>query len=87
MKVRLHIDRLVLDGLDVPHGARAALRVALERELGERIALGGLAPAFAAGTAIPSLEAPQMQTARNPAQLGTAIAQAVYGGIGGERRR
>lgn len=87
MKVRLRIDRLVLDGIDVPYGARAALRAALERELGERIALGGLAPALAAGTAVPSLDAPQMQTARNPVQLGTAIAQAVYGGIGGEPRR
>lgn len=85
MKVRLHIDRLVLDGLDVPYGARAALRAAVERELAGRIARGGLATALAAGTAVPSIGAPQMQASRNPVQLGTDIARAVYRGIGAAR--
>jgi hypothetical protein len=86
MKVRLHIERIVLDGLDVPYGARAALRAAMERELARRIAAAGLAPALSAGTAVPSVAAPPIEAAGPPTRLGAAIAAAVYGGIGGGER-
>jgi hypothetical protein len=86
MKVRLHIDRLVLEGLDMPYRSRAALRAAVEREIACLITDGGLAPTLARGGALPSLGVPQIEAAGTPAQLGAAIAGAVYGGLGGQRR-
>jgi hypothetical protein len=85
MKVHIHIDRLVLDGLDVPHASRAGLRAAVEQELTRLVAGGGLASELAGGVALPSVRAPQITAAGSPAQLGTSIAGAVYGGVGGKR--
>jgi hypothetical protein len=87
MNVRLHIDRLVLDGIDVGAADRPQLQAAVERELARLIGAGGIAPELAGGAALPSVRAPQIALAPDakPAQLGTAIAGAVYGGVGGTR--
>lgn len=87
MKVRLHIERLVLDGIDVPPGARRTLRQSLERELARRIAAGGLSSELASGIAVPSVSAPAIDTApaKDARKLGAAIARSVYTGIGGRR--
>jgi|tagenome__1003787_1003787.scaffolds.fasta_scaffold19441517_2 hypothetical protein len=89
MKVRLHIDRLVLDGFDLPPLSRGELRAALERELAHLIAAGGLAPALAQRVSLPSVGAPQINAplaGGDGAQLGTAIAKSLYGGLGGGER-
>jgi hypothetical protein len=89
MKVRLHIDRLVLDGFDLPPLSRGELRAALEQELAHLIAAGGIAPTLAQGVALPALGAPQIsapQAGGDGAQLGTAIARSLYGGLGGGAR-
>ncbi len=86
MNVRLHIERLILDGFDLPPLSRGELRAALEQELTHLIAAGGLAPALAQGAALPALGAPQIsmpQGGGDGAQLGTAIARSLYGGLGG----
>ena len=87
MKVRLHIDRVVLDGVGVPPGSRRALRESIERELASRIAAGGLSDALASGIAVPAVSAPPIAIAHGtPApKLGASIAQSVYAGIGGRR--
>ena len=82
MNVHVHIERLVLDGIDVPHGSHAALGAAVERELARRLASGGIAPSLLGGVAVPSLATPGIAAAGSPRQLGGAIAGAVYGGIG-----
>ena len=84
MSVRLHIDRLVLDGIDVRHADRPHLQSAIESELARLIAAGGLSPELAGGIAMPSVRAPQiaLKAGAKPAQLGAAIAGAVYGGVG-----
>jgi hypothetical protein len=84
MNVRLHIDRVVLDGVDVAAADRPRLRAAIERELARLIGSGGIAPDLARGAALPRVPAPPVELARGakPAQLGNAIAGAVYGGIG-----
>ncbi len=82
MRVRLHIERLVLEGLDVPTGAGAGLRQALEAELVRLIAAGGLAGWSARGAALAALPAPPIGTAGPPRRLGAAIAGAVYAGLG-----
>lgn len=87
MNVRLHIDRLVLDGIDVGAADRPRLQAAIEQELARLIGAGGISPELAGGVALPSVRAPQIALAPDakPAQLGAAIAGAVYGGMGGQR--
>ncbi|HVT57260.1 MAG TPA: hypothetical protein VHR45_02580 [Thermoanaerobaculia bacterium] len=84
MNVRLHIERLVLDGIAVEPGHWPVLLAALEGELGRLLARGGVGPGLAAGGAVPSLKAGGFQIGGegNPRQLGKQIAGAVYGGIG-----
>jgi hypothetical protein len=84
VNVKLHIDRLVLDGIAVEPGQRPVLQAAVEAELGRLLAEGGVGESWAAGGAVPALKADgfQMSGERNPAQLGRQIAGAVYGGIG-----
>jgi hypothetical protein len=86
MKVRLYVERLVLDGLDVSAASRPRLRAAIEAELGRRIAAGGLSRELARGIAVPSIRAPQMTvpSGAKPAELGSAIVGAVYDGLGGK---
>jgi hypothetical protein len=83
LNINLHIDRLVLEGIDLDHAQRPILQAALEAELGRLIGEGGVG-ALAAGGAVPSVKADgfQMSGESNPAQLGRQIAGAVYGGIG-----
>lgn len=82
MRIDLHIDRLVLDGIDLDHAQRPHLQAAVEAELGRLLAEGGLG-ALAAGGAVPSVKAGGFEiSGEGPAQLGKQIAGAVYGGIG-----
>jgi len=83
MKVNLHIDRLVLEGIDLDHAQRPHLQAAVEAELGRLLAERGVGN-LAAGGAVPSVRAEGFQISGdgNPAQLGRQIAGAVYGGIG-----
>jgi hypothetical protein len=85
MNINLHIERLVLDGVNIAAGQRHLLRASMEAELTRLLTDGGLAPGLAQGVALPRLSASAMQlTGNNPAQLGWQIAQSVYGGIGHE---
>lgn len=77
MKLRLHIDRLILEGLDVPHGGQG-VRVAVEQELTRLIGEGGLPPQ---SIATPVVRAPQINVT-TPSNLGPAIGRAVWGGLG-----
>lgn len=83
MSVRIHIDRLVLDGVSVRAADRLRLQAAVEAELARLITSGGLAPELAQGIAVPAVRAPQIALAPHakPAQLGASIAGAVYGGV------
>ena len=82
MDIHLRIDRLVLEGVTLPPGGRAALGAALEAELGRLLAAGGLAEGWQAGAAMPRLAAGPVSLAGNPENLGTGIARAVYSGLG-----
>lgn len=82
MSLRMHIERLVLDGVDVgqPHLLQAAVQAELARLLGQ----GALAPVLMAGGAVARLAAPSITVAADAggAQVGVQVAGAVYGGIG-----
>ncbi|MBP1468348.1 hypothetical protein EYB53_021735 [Candidatus Chloroploca sp. M-50] len=87
MNIALHIDRLVLDGLELGPGQARLVRAAVEVELTRLLTAGGLAPELAAGAAMPTLEAGTIATAGSePRALGGQIAQAVYAGLGTKER-
>lgn len=83
MTIHVHIERLVLEGIDLPQGERPWLQTAVETELTNLLLNGGLAPALQTGGAYRSIQAQtiHLQSSSAPA-LGQQIAQAVYGGIG-----
>jgi hypothetical protein len=87
MKIVLHIDRLVLDGLPVTGADGPRLRRALTRELTRLLADGGVAHGLSGGTALPRLGAPRLTYAgrERPDALGRKIAQSVYAGIGRQK--
>ncbi len=84
MKIRVDIERLILDGVDLPAGQRPVLQAAIEAELARLLAGGGLHPALAGGQALPGLRvnAGPWPAASGPAQLGQQVARSIYGGLG-----
>ena len=85
MNINLHIDRLVLDGVNIAPGQRHLLQASVEMELTRLLTDGGLASSLAQGSALPRLSTSGIQlTGNNPMQLGRQIAQSVYAGIGHE---
>lgn len=86
MNSNLHIERLVLDGLDLAPEHRTLLQTALETEPSRLLTERGLSHSLAQGIVVPRLSAQdiQMTSANNLTQLGQEIAQSVYGGIGHE---
>jgi len=81
MKINLHIERLVLDGLPLAHHQGSLVQAAVERELVRLFAaeethsrLG-----FTSG-AVPRVTAPNINgLTDNPVRTGEQIAQAVHG--------
>jgi len=83
MNIRLHIDRLVLEGLPVTRSQGPLVQAAVEAELSRLMSEGGLAQELASGGAVPSVPADGINLAGgSPANIGRQIARAVYGGIG-----
>jgi hypothetical protein len=87
MKVQIQIERLILDGLGLTPAQGALVQAAVETELTRLLRARGFAPALLHGGALPTLAAGSIQLAEqgSPAQIGTQIAQALMGGIGGEK--
>lgn len=84
MNIRLHIERLVVDGFGLQHGDGRAVKFAMESELSRLLTANGLHHELQQGGAVPQVRAPGMQVGSKPSprQLGTQIARSVYGGIG-----
>jgi len=83
MKINLHIERLVLDGLPIERNQRSIVQAAVEAELTRLLSTDGIGASLISGGAIPYLAAGGIQLERDntPAELGQQIAQSVYGGI------
>ena len=88
MKIRVHIDRLVLEDVPFTAGETPDLQTALERRLGELLAEGGLSAELRNGGALRSLRGGNLllQTHTQAGPLGEGIANAVYEGIGKRER-
>jgi len=86
VNIKLHIERLVLDGVNLAPNQRHVLQASVETELTRLLTEGGLSPNLAQGTALPrmSTNGLQLTDGNNPMQLGQQIAQSVYKGIGHE---
>ncbi len=85
MKITVHIERVVLDGVPVEHPR--ILRNALERELTQRLRAGGLSAELKTGGAVPHVVGGAIDVGhhQSSARLGTQIGGAVYRGIGGRK--
>jgi hypothetical protein len=86
MKINLHIERLVLDGLPVESHQGASIQSAIEAELARLLAVDGLKPELLSGGAIGSLRTGGIRLERNftAPQLGEQIAGAVHRRIAGD---
>ncbi|BAZ37709.1 hypothetical protein NIES4101_36320 [Calothrix sp. NIES-4101] len=84
MNINVNIERLILDGVSVPHAQRPLLQAAVEAELERLLAVGGLTPNLVAGGAVPRVDAGSMEIGNtgNYTQMGQQIAHAVYRGMG-----
>jgi hypothetical protein len=85
MKIHLHIERLVLDGVAVDQPR--ILHAALQQELTRRLREGGLSPEFHRGGAVPRVRSGDIELGQSshPSRLGSQIAGAVYCGIGARK--
>ena len=86
MDIELSIEQLILHGIDLPRGQRPLLRSAMETELARLLGEGGLASRLVDGGVQAYLSGGEINlppggAAKDPAQLGIQIAQAVYGGM------
>lgn len=83
MKINLHVERLILDGLPVSSHQAPLVQAAVEAELARLLTSERLAGTLNSGGATPRVNAPgiQLHSDNSPAQLGRQIAAAVYGGL------
>lgn len=86
MNINLHIERLILDGVNIQPDQRHLLQSSVETELTRLFTNGGLSPSLAGGIALPHIATNSISSTGNndPVQLGQHIAQSLYGGIGSE---
>lgn len=84
MRINVHIERLVLEGLPATAHQAAEIQRAVETELAGLLARGGLSRELRGGIAVPRVRAGILQLGpdNRPAQLGRGIARAVHSGIG-----
>ncbi len=84
MKINLHIDTLLIDGLEIGPGDGARVKAAVESGLSRLLQQGGIAPGLREGGTVSGIRTAPLQAdgKSSPKELGTQIAQAVYGGIG-----
>ena len=82
MKIRLHIDRVLVDGLPIAPSQAPYLRGVIEAELARLLDSGGLGYDFGSGT-LARLSGSGMRVAPGASvdDIGAAIAGATYGSL------
>jgi len=83
MKMHVHIERLVLEGLPVSSHDGPRVQAAVTAELERLIGAHGFSHELRAAGAVPAVGAGALKIAErtSPRRLGTQIARAVYGGL------
>ncbi|MFA6162542.1 MAG: hypothetical protein WC685_03825 [Methylobacter sp.] len=86
MNINLHIERLVLDGVNIAPGQKHLLQSIITTELTQLLTESGLSSSLSEGINLPRVSTNDIQltSGNKPIQLGQRIAQSVYGGIGHE---
>jgi hypothetical protein len=89
MKIHLHIERLVLEGVPVSASERPLLQTAMETELTQLLLHGGLSDELRSGAALSQVRAGVVRVGNegSPKKLGADIARAVHQGLGHSGRR
>lgn len=84
MNVNFHVERLIVDGMDIPSRHQPALQEAVIMELIRLITEGSLQIGLDADSALYEMPAgtAQLSNGNAPTELGQQIARAVYEGIG-----
>lgn len=84
MKIHLHIECLVLEGIPLEKRHGSQVQVAVEAELARLIQDNGLSQKLQSGGALPRVRVGDLQFGpqTRPNQIGQQIAQSVYSGIG-----
>lgn len=84
MNINLHIERLVLDGLNIAPREASLVMKAVEDELTRLLEERGPAPNLRSGTALPDIRTNSIKVNgnANPLQTGREIARSVYSCIG-----
>ncbi len=87
MRTRIHIERLILDGLPLTTPAGARVRAAVERELARLLAVEGVSDRLRGGGEVPHVSAPRFRFAADdrPDTIGRNIARSIHRGIGNRR--
>jgi len=87
MNVRLHIERLVLDGLPITQRQGPQLQAAIQQELVRLLADSGSLAQFNTGGAVAAINGGtiQLTPAADVTGIGRQVATAVHGSLGGER--
>jgi hypothetical protein len=83
MNLRVHVERLVLDGVPLEPGGGPPLQEAVETEL-RRLLGDGVPPLLLTAGAVPVLRAPSWPLVPDgsPARLGAQLAEALYRSLG-----
>lgn len=83
MNIALHMEKLVLTGVDLPSAQRVLLQATVEGELTRLFSEGALLPALAGGALVPRMDAPPIEVGprADPVRLGQQIAQSLYGAM------
>jgi hypothetical protein len=81
MKINLHIERLVLEGLPLERAHGPQVQAAVQQKLTQLLGASGVEPGLTG--AVPHTRGTDVSYARDstPRQLGTQIAQSVHGGL------
>jgi len=87
MKINLHIERLILEGLPVNSHDGPQVRAAVQAELSRLLGSHGFSDEFQAGGAVAAIRAHpiRLEAQASPSQVGRQIARSVYGGLGRQR--
>jgi hypothetical protein len=89
MKMRVHIERLILEGLPAGSAQGPQIGSTIQKELVRLLAAHGLTDELRDGISVPRIQAGTIQIGpeNQPAKLGNSIAQAVHEGIGNSKQR
>lgn len=89
MNIELHIDRLILEGIDLEFADRGLLETAVTAELTRLLEVNGLRGGVGNGRSLASLTANPISLPENQSAdgVGQEIGRAVYGTVAGGRDR